>query len=91
LREASAPDGSTLRLIIGGAAGGEWVALRHTGEWLLGTAPELPVDATIELDEDVAWRVFTKGMSRDDARQAARMDGDQALAVRALDTVSILA
>ena len=91
LREAPARDGATLRLIISGDAGGEWIALRHNGDWLLGTAPGMTVDATIALDADVAWRVFTKGMAKDDARQAARIDGDETLAARALDTVSILA
>jgi len=91
LRNAPAPDGATLRLTIAGDAGGEWVALRQRGEWVLGTAPGIEVDATVELSDDVAWRLFTRGMSKEDARQAARIEGDEALAVRALDTVSILA
>ena len=51
----------------------------------------MTVDATVELDEDRAWRLFTKGISKEEARQTARIEGDEALAERALDTVSILA
>ena len=91
LRDAPSPDGATLRLIISGDAGGEWVALRHDGHWMLGTAPGMTVNATVELDEDSAWRLFTKGISKEEARRAARIEGDEALAERALDTVSILA
>jgi uncharacterized protein (TIGR03083 family) len=91
LRDAPAPDGAALRLTITGDAGGEWVALREHGEWVLGTAPGVAVAATVELDEDVAWRLFTKGTSKGDARRMARIEGDEALAERALDTVSILA
>jgi uncharacterized protein (TIGR03083 family) len=91
LRDASVPDGATLRLIISGDAGGEWVALRQDGYWMLGTAPGMTVDATVELDEDRAWRLFTKGISKVEARRVARIEGDEALAGRALDTVSILA
>jgi uncharacterized protein (TIGR03083 family) len=91
LRGAPSLDGASLRLTITGAAGGDWVALRQDGEWLLGSAPGIAADATLELDEDVAWRLFTKGMSKEDARQRARIEGDAALADRALDTVSILA
>jgi hypothetical protein len=90
LRDAPSPDGATLRLIISGDAGGEWVALRHDGHWVLGTAPGMTVDATVELDEESAWRLFTKGISKEGARRAARIEGDEALAGRALDTVSIL-
>jgi uncharacterized protein (TIGR03083 family) len=91
LRDAPSRDGATVRLSITGDAGGEWVALRQNGEWMLGTAPGIEADATVELDEDVAWRLFTKGIPNGDARRAARIDGDEALADRALDTVSILA
>jgi hypothetical protein len=91
LRDAPAPDGAALRLFISGDAGGEWVALRHNGDWMLGTAPGMAVAATVELDEESAWRLFTKGISKDEARRAARIEGDEALAERALDTVSILA
>ena len=63
------PDGPTLRLVITGDAGGEWVALRQDGDWMLGTAPGMAVDATVELDEDRAWRLFTKGISKEEARR----------------------
>lgn len=91
LQGASSSDGATLRLTITGDAGGEWVALKQNEEWMLGSAPGIETDATVELDEDVAWRLFTKGIPREEARQAARLSGDSALGERALDTVSILA
>jgi hypothetical protein len=91
LEDAPSPDGATLRLVITGDAGGEWVALRQNEEWLLGFAPGIEVDATVELDEDVAWRLFTKGISKEEARRAARIAGDPTLAERVFDTVSILA
>jgi hypothetical protein len=91
LRDAPVADGTALRLTITGDAGSEWIALRHNGGWMLGTAPRMTVDAMVELDEDVAWRLFTKGISREEARRAARIDGDPILAERAFDTVSILA
>jgi hypothetical protein len=91
LRDATSPDGATMRLTITGEGGGEWVALRHDGVWMLGTAPGIEANALVELDEDVAWRLFTKGIGKEEARQAARIEGDVALAGRALDTVSILA
>jgi uncharacterized protein (TIGR03083 family) len=91
LRESPSLEGATLRLVITGDAGGEWVALHQNGEWMLGSAPGIETDATVELDEDVAWRLFTKGISKEEARQSARTAGDAALADRALDTVSILA
>src|SRR5215218_8801281 len=80
LRDAPAADGAALRLTIAGDAGGEWVAVRHDGDWMLGSAPEMAVDATVELDEERAWRLFTKGISKEEARRAARIEGDATLA-----------
>jgi hypothetical protein len=37
-------------------------------------------DATVELDEDVAWRLFTKGISKEEARRPRGSTGDEALA-----------
>jgi uncharacterized protein (TIGR03083 family) len=91
LRDAPSPDGTALRLVISGDVGGEWIALRQNGDWVLGMAPGMAVDATIELDDDRAWRLFTKGISKEEARKGVRIEGDAALAERALDTVSILA
>ncbi|MGH2614388.1 MAG: maleylpyruvate isomerase family mycothiol-dependent enzyme [Thermomicrobiales bacterium] len=91
LQDAPALVGTVLRLSITGDAGGEWVALRENGGWILGIAPEIPAAATLELDQEVAWRLFTKGIRKEEAQQVSRLTGDIALAERALDTVSILA
>jgi hypothetical protein len=91
LRDAAAEDGTTLRLTIRGEAGGEWIARNEEGAWIMGQAPTLAADATIELDQDDAWRLFTKGISPEQARSVARIAGNSALAARALDTVAILA
>jgi uncharacterized protein (TIGR03083 family) len=91
LAAAAAPDGATVRLIVTGEGGGEWVALREGGGWRLGTAPGLAATATVTLDAESAWRLFTKGIGPGEARQRARLEGDAALAAWVLETVSILA
>lgn len=91
LGDALAPEGTTVRLIISGEAGGEWVARKVGDTWTLGIAPEIPATATVAIDQEAAWRLFTKGMAKEDARRDARIAGDAALAARVFDTVSILA
>jgi hypothetical protein len=91
LAAAPAADGTTLRLTITGEAGGEWVALRQDGAWLLGTAPGIAVDAAVSLDQDVAWRLFTKGLSKERALRHARREGDPTLAGKVLEMVSVIA
>jgi hypothetical protein len=90
LASESRPDGTTLRLVITGDAGGDWVAQRQ-GAWVLGTDPDIAADATVTVDEQVAWRLFTRGLSVAEARESAHVEGDAALAERVFATVSILA
>ena len=91
LAEVSAPSRTALRLTIAGDAGGEWIVLRKEGGWRLCIAPGMAAAASVTLDQETAWRLFTKGLAKDEARRSAQMAGDRVLAERMLDTVSILA
>jgi uncharacterized protein (TIGR03083 family) len=87
----AAEDGASVRLIISGEAGGAWTARRQRGRWALERPADDAADATVELDQETAWRLFTKGIAKDEGRQAAHIAGDLVLADRVFDTVSILA
>lgn len=90
-RNVEAPEGTQVALTIMGASGGRWSLLKENGKWhLYLDAGEKP-DAEVFIEDDVAWRVFTKGLSREEARSKARILGDQALGLKMLDTVSIIA
>jgi uncharacterized protein (TIGR03083 family) len=90
LSDVAAPPGTALRLTITGDAGGEWVAQRQEDGWRLGIAPVLTVTATVVFGQEIAWRLFTKGIDPHEARQAAHIDGDPELAEQVFATVSIL-
>jgi uncharacterized protein (TIGR03083 family) len=90
LRDFAAPEGTSVRLVIEGASGGSWVARRTDSTWLLGR-DDLDTTTTVTMDQETAWRLFTKGISKDEATPQIRVTGDPALADRVLDTVSILA
>ena len=91
LRAVAPPPGTTLRLVITGQAGGIWQVIRLDDRWALtaDTAPQ--PDATLILDQETAWRLFTKGLSKVAAIPHATLEGDTILAAKALDMVSILA
>ena len=91
LSPAAAPTGTRVRLRINGPAGSAWLALRTDEGWVLGQDEEGPAAATVTLDQEAAWRLFTKGITRDVALRHARLEGDRSLADRVLDTVSIIA
>ena len=49
------------------------------------------LDAQFTIGEIDAWKLFTKSMPRDFARSKVEVEGDVELALKALETVSIIA
>ena len=90
-REVAAAEGTHVRLVVTGEAGGEWSLVRSGGAWGLFSGVEPAPSATVRLPQDVAWRVYTKGIALEDARRVARIDGDAALGEQVLHTVAVLA
>lgn len=84
-----AEEDACVTLTILGASGGQWSARQEHGAWrLYEGAPNEP-NAEVLLDEDVAWRLFTRGLDRVSAH--AVMKGDTTLGVAVLDAVAIIA
>ena len=90
-REIDAADGTLVALTISGESGGQWSLLREKGLWNLYLGIVRQPDAEIVIDEDVAWRVFTKGLSKEEARSRVTVIGNQTLGLKVLDMVSIIA
>jgi uncharacterized protein (TIGR03083 family) len=90
-RETDAVDGTLVALNISGAAGGQWFLLREKENWNLYVDVLREPHAEVIVDEDVAWRIFTKGLSKDEAREKVTIVGDQSLGAKVLDVVSIIA
>ena len=91
LRDAPAPVGARVRLTITGEAGGEWLATRSADGWHLARPDSAAANAGVTMDQDLAWRLFTRGVDPEAAARRAVLTGDQALAERVLGTVSIIA
>jgi hypothetical protein len=69
----------------------QWSLVRETARWaLFDSAPVQPA-ATIRMDGDTAWRLFTKGITKAEALARVRIEGDSQLGEKVLETVSIIA
>lgn len=90
-RNVDAKDGTLIALTISGDSGGRWLLRRETGAWQLYVGGAQQVDAEVVIDQDVAWRLSTKGITKDEALRQATLGGDQSLGVKALEMVSVIA
>lgn len=91
-REVAAPMGTVVQLRVGPPIGGGWQLLRTADGWVLAenTAATVPA-ATVVLPPEVAWKLFTKGLSPAEARPRVQLGGDPALAEALLRLVAVMA
>ena len=90
-RDVDVAEGAQVKLIISGDAGGEWYLVRGDGKWSLYLDADAEPAAAVVMDQETAWRLFTKGISKDEASANATLSGDRSLGMKVLDTVSIIA
>ncbi len=90
-KDVQANDGTMFQLTISGTSGGEWFLLRKQQQWNLGKASTARADATVLIDQESAWRLFTRGMNKNEILPYVTIKGNQQLGLHALNTVSIIA
>ena len=86
-----AADGAVIAVHISGEAGGDWSLLREGGEWKLHTGLAPDRLALARLDQDTAWRLFTRGISPDAAAKHIAVEGNRSIGTQLLEMVSIMA
>jgi hypothetical protein len=74
---------------VTGDCGGAWHLYRGDG-WLLANKPVGTIAATVTIPQEIAWRIFTKGIARENARAHVGVTGDAALGCHVLDMLAIV-
>jgi len=88
-RSMSAPVGTAIRIHVSGDCGGDWHLYRGDA-WMLVSEPAGTVVATVTIPQDIAWRIFTKGIAREEARAHVRATGEAALGNHVLNMLAIV-
>jgi uncharacterized protein (TIGR03083 family) len=90
-RTTLADENTAVTVSITGEAGGRWSVVRENGTWnIYAGAPAAPA-AEVILDQDLAWRLFTRGIDAELARAQMVFKGDTGLGFKVLEMVSIIA
>jgi uncharacterized protein (TIGR03083 family) len=90
-RSGEADDGTRVAVTVTGPLTLHWTLRRIGGAWSLWSGTDPDAEAAISLPADVAWRVWTKGMKRDEARAKMTVRGDETMAAPLTSFVAIMA
>ena len=90
-RNFSAKTGTLLQFTISGECGGIWYLYRNNEVWQLVEAPIGTVASETTIPQEIAWRIFTKGIDREFALAQVKVSGDATLGLEVLRMVSIVA
>jgi len=90
-RDTEAPSGTVLLVEIAGECGGQWFLLRESGRWELVKESAAELAARVTIPQEIAWRIFTKGIDRDSAREQVRIEGDPHLGNLVLELTAVIA
>jgi hypothetical protein len=91
-RNLIAEPGSMVQCNVSGDCGGSWYLLRTNARgWQLEDQPSGSKISEVTIPQEIAWRVFTKGISRDAAAAQTTITGNQSLGLHLLKTIAIVA
>jgi uncharacterized protein (TIGR03083 family) len=90
-RETDAPAGTVLLVEITGECGGQWLLSRASGRWELAKESATEPAARVSIPQEIAWRVFTKGIDRDLAGAQIEIQGDRRLGDHVLKLTAVIA
>ncbi len=89
-RDVDAPVGTLLLLEISGECGGRWTLSRGSTGWDFVKLSEREFASRVTMPQELAWRVFTKGIDRDSARTQIEVEGNRDLGEKVLQVTAIV-
>ena len=89
-RSAEAEPGTLLQFDISGECGGTWRLLCEGNAWRLTGAATGKAAAVTTIPQEIAWRVFTKGIDRATATAQTRVEGNRNLGLHILGMIAII-
>jgi len=89
-RDVDAPAGTILLLEISGECGGQWFLSSEPAGWNFVSRLDKEAASRVTIPQELAWRVFTKGIDRVSARRQIAFDGNRDLGEKVLDLTAIV-
>jgi Mycothiol maleylpyruvate isomerase N-terminal domain len=89
-RDVDATVGTSLLLEISGECGGRWLLCRGSTQWGFVKPVVGEFASRVTIPQELAWRVFTKGIDRDAARRQIEVEGNRDLAEKVFQLTAVV-
>ena len=89
-RDRSGDAGTHLRFNVSGDCGGSWYLYRDGDRWVQVDMPEGRQVSETTIPQDIAWRMFTKGIDRQTATAQVTIAGDRDLGSHIMSLIAIV-
>jgi hypothetical protein len=90
-RKIDAPLDTTLQVKIAGECGGDWFLVRGSASWDLVKKTCGQIASQVTMPQELAWRLFTKGIDHNSALSEIQIVGDQNLGAEILNLTAVVA
>jgi uncharacterized protein (TIGR03083 family) len=88
-RSVAAKSGASAQFNISGECGGSWYLFRDDA-WTLIASPAGEKISETTIPQEIAWRIFTKGIVPEEARTQVQVTGAEAVGLHILKVISIV-
>src|SRR5262249_51820191 len=88
--DVDATVGTSLLLEISGECGGRWLLSRGSTQWGFVKPVVGEFASRVTIPQELAWRVFTKGIDRDAARRQIEVEGNRDLAEKVFQLKAVV-
>lgn len=89
-RRISAEEGCFAQFNVNGDCGGSWYLYRDEDSWKLIASPAERKIAEAHIPQDIAWRIFTKGIDRRSALSEVQASGQEQIALHIVNVLAIV-
>jgi uncharacterized protein (TIGR03083 family) len=90
-KSVDADEGALIKFRITGDAGGAWFLVKRGRGWELATEPAGRPASEVEFSQEIAWRIFTKGIAKEASRPQIKLTGDRDLGLHILNVIAVMA
>lgn len=90
-REVNAEEGDVIQVTVTGENGGDWFLYRSKYKWLLVTECTLIPMCHIRIAPEIAWRLFTKGISREEVEPFINIVGNELFGNKIFEILAVMA